>query len=181
MKPKLSHWLRVSLLLLVAALAGCDSGNPKADQVASRDEAAPFEQRFPIQLGDQTINVQLAISPREGQQGLMYRESLDENEGMIFLYQAPQPMSFWMQNVPINLSIGFFDPQGRLKEVYTMFAYNTQSIKSRSSNLQFAIEMRDGWYRDHNIAAGTQLDMEQLKAAMRARGADPADYGWVEE
>ncbi|KAF0095028.1 MAG: hypothetical protein E1N59_1456 [Puniceicoccaceae bacterium 5H] len=182
MKPKLVDWLRLSLIaLLLTVLTGCEHDQPKGKEVAKGDEAAPFAKHYPIELGDQTINVQLAITPRESEHGLQYRQSLEENEGMLFLYQAPQSMSFWMPNVPINLSIGFFGPQGRLKEIYTMFAYDTNSVGGRSSNLQMALEMREGWYRDHGIGRGAQLNMEQVKAAMRERGADPADYGWVEE
>lgn len=132
---------------------------------------------FEVTLGDKVLRLQFAVTMPEMQRGLMYRESIQANEGMIFIYEKPQAMSFWMQNTPLPLHIGFFDAAGVLKEYYPLFPHDENTVKSRGTNLQFAVEVQQGWFRENKVLGGAKLDLKAVIAALKARGFDPKKYG----
>jgi hypothetical protein len=161
--------LTLGLALLVAACARSRSG-----------EAAPpktVSDWFAVKVGGATVQLQLAIYPGEMEHGLMGRRDLGADQGMLFVYAAPTPMSFWMRNTPLPLDIGFFSRDGELLEVYPMYPFDETTIRSRSERLQFALEMNQGWYRAHGIKPGARLDLAAIRQAILARGAAPADFG----
>jgi uncharacterized membrane protein (UPF0127 family) len=127
-------------------------------------------------LGEAMVAAQLAVTPPEQRRGLMHRPSLPADSGMLFVYAEPQAMSFWMMNTEIDLDIGFFSPSGKLMEIHTMFAGDTQTTRSRSDQLQYALEMNRGWFAQRGIRPGAQLSLDDLRAALRARGFDPDSY-----
>lgn len=154
-----------------ALLAGCGNAEKKAP------ESKSVEDRFPIKVGGQVVRMQLAILLNESQKGLMFRQTLGADEGMIFLYDQPQQMSFWMRNVELPLDIGFFDATGELKEIHPMYPHDERPVASRSRQLQFALEMNQGWYRRAGVKPGAKLDLDALAEAVRARGFKPELLG----
>jgi len=132
---------------------------------------------FPIAVGGKTVRMQLAVRSPEMQRGLMDRHDLGRDDGMIFIYESPQQMSFWMRNTPTPLDIGFFSPTGVLEEVYPLHPFDETAVASRTMRLQFALEMNQGWYRENGVKPGAQIDLKALVAALQARGFNPKRYG----
>jgi len=132
---------------------------------------------FTITVGGRTVRMQLAVSALEMQRGLMERRDLGADEGMLFVYERPTRMSFWMRDTPLPLDIGFFDSLGELKEIYALFPYDETEVHSRSGELQLALEMNQGWYRANGVKPGARIDVAALRAALKERGADPAAFG----
>lgn len=163
-------------VLAAAALVGCAREKPAAAAPAAKapKTVAHF---FPIKVGEQTVRMQLAVRPDEQQRGLMERRDLGRDDGMIFLYEKPQQLSFWMRNTPTPLDIGFFNPDGVLEEIYQMHPFDETTVASRSQRLQFALEMNQGWYRAAGVKPGARIDRAALAAALRERGMDPAKFG----
>jgi uncharacterized protein len=157
-------------LLLVA---GCGRGDAVAEQTAPKT-VADF---FTIQVGGKPVKMQLAVRMREMERGLMERRDLKSDEGMLFVYQEDQQMSFWMRNTPTALDIGFFTADGTLKEIYPMYAYDETPVKSTSDKLRFALEMNLGWFEFNGVKPGSKIDLKALAAALKARGFAPRDYG----
>ncbi len=73
-----------------------------------------------VKAGGDTFLVSLAETPKEQQQGLMYREEMPQNEGMLFLFEREIPHNFWMKNTLIPLDIVWLDGEKRVIEVMTM-------------------------------------------------------------
>jgi uncharacterized membrane protein (UPF0127 family) len=132
---------------------------------------------FPIRLGERTVRMQLAVRMEEMQRGLMGRRDLGPDDGMIFIYEKPQQMSFWMRNTPTPLDIGFFRSDGTLAEVHALHPFDERPVASGGSEMRFALETNQGWYRANGIKPGAKLDLAALAAALKARGFDPAKYG----
>lgn len=137
----------------------------------------PLQTWLPLTIGGVPIEAQFAIEPREQSKGLMDRDHLAENHGMLFVFPKPQPMSFWMRRTRIPLDIGYFTPDGILREVYQMEPFDETSVTSTRRDLQYALEMNQGWFATQGVKPGAKLDMEQLKAGLLARGYDPARMG----
>lgn len=167
---RVSSWL-ISGLLVLSVLAAC--GNAEKKPV----ELKTVEDRFPIKVSGQVVQMQVAITLAESQKGLMFRQTLGADEGMIFLHDQPQQMSFWMRNVDLPLDIGFFDATGELKEIYPMYPHDERPVTSRDRHLQFALEMNQGWYRRNALKPGAKLDLAALAEAVKARGFKPGRFG----
>lgn len=167
--PRLSATLLLALLCpaLPLIFGGCQRPEP---------DPLPFSQRFALGLGDRTIQVQVALSSAEIRNGLMFRDSLEPDEGMIFVFEEPRELGFWMRNTRIPLDVGYFSPDGVLREVYPLHPFDETVVRSRSTQLQFALEMNQGWFARHGIGPGARLDRQSLADAIRQRGYDPQKY-----
>ncbi len=167
--------LIVWLVAPAFALVAC--GREKSAAPAQGAAAKTVADFFPLRIGERTVRLQLAVRSDEMQRGLMGRRDLGPDDGMIFVYEKPQQMSFWMRNTPTPLDIGFFGAGGALEEIYPLHPFDEKSVSSRSDRLQFAVEMNQGWYRDHAVKPGTKLDLKALAAALKARGFEPRRFG----
>lgn len=147
---------------------------PAAAVAAAPKTVADF---FPIGVGGKTVRMQLAVRLPEMQRGLMERRDLGRDDGMLFVYEKPQQMSFWMRNTPTALDIGFFNAAGVLEEIYPLHPFDERTVSSRGTRLRFALETNQGWYAANGIKPGAQLDLMAVAAAMKARGFSPAAYG----
>lgn len=154
------------LLLILLWTAAC--GPQNAAEAPARASAETY---FPISVGGQVLQLQLALSPAEQAKGLMHRDSLGEDQGMLFLFEHPKRANFWMRNTRIPLDIGYFDATGRLREVHPLFPFDETTVSSRSSEILIAVETNQGWFRKHGIGKDAQLDLVALWQAVEARGA----------
>jgi uncharacterized membrane protein (UPF0127 family) len=173
-----------SLLTLTAALAllalsGCDKDGAAA--TAAPTATKTFADYFTINVGPAPVRMQLAVEQTnnmsEMMHGLMGRRDLAEDQGMLFVYRNAQSVSFWMRNTPTPLDIGFFSKDGTLTEVRQMFPFDETPVPSARNDIQYALEMNQGWFARHNLTTGAKLDQKTLADALKARGFNPADYG----
>jgi uncharacterized membrane protein (UPF0127 family) len=153
------------LIVAVLGMSGCDG-----QQAAGPAEPAPFDKRFKIGVGERFVKAQVALTRDEQSRGLMGRTQLGENEGMFFVFSAPQRLSFWMRNTPLPLDIGYFDGEGVLREIYPMFPFDEKPVESVREDLMFALEMRRGWFRENGVRPGDRIDLAALRTAIRERG-----------
>ena len=123
---------------------------------------------FPIPIGGIELQLQLALKPTEQQKGLMHRESLDKDHGMLFLFDRPDKRGFWMRNTRIPLDIGYFDSNGLLLEVHKLFPFDETTVNSRSSEVLIAVETNRGWYAANNIQVGDRIEMSSLDIAVES-------------
>ena len=77
--------------------------------------------------GPQTFEVELALTPDQQQRGLMFRQKLGAQEGMLFDFGSPQPLSFWMANTLIPLDMLFIDGEGRIVRIHA----NAEPLSTR--------------------------------------------------
>lgn len=162
-----------TVLGLMLALVACARDKAAADPKVPKT----VTHFFPIKIGDQVVRMQLAVRPAEMQRGLMERRDLGRSEGMIFIYEKPQQLQFWMRNTPTPLDIGFFSPEGVLQEIYPLHPHDEKPVGSRSDRLQFALEVNQGWFRDNGVKPGARLDLKALAEALKARGFEPRRFG----
>jgi uncharacterized membrane protein (UPF0127 family) len=98
--------------------------------------------------------------------GLMHRFSLRPDHGMLFVFDAPQPLSFWMKDTYVPLSIAFIGADGQILNIEDM-APQTQRTHDSRGPAVFALEMKKGWFAQFGIAAGDRV--EGLQRAPQAK------------
>jgi uncharacterized membrane protein (UPF0127 family) len=109
-----------------------------------------------LTIGDNKLIVEVASTPQTRETGLMNRFSLQPDHGMLFVFEAPQPLAFWMKNTYIPLSIAFVDTSGRILNIEDMRPQDESTHWSKGPAL-YAIEVRQGWFAAKGIAAGDQV------------------------
>jgi uncharacterized protein len=86
------------------------------------------------ETGDHNFNIEVATTRQEQALGLMFRRSLPENAGMLFLYKRPQPAAMWMKNTLIPLDMVFIAPDGRVLRIETNTEpFSTAVIRSEGA------------------------------------------------
>lgn len=125
---------------------------------------------FPLRIGETNLRVQLALNPSEQRRGLMFRDKLGANDGMLFLFPKPDRRGFWMKNTKLPLDIGYFDTEGQLVEVHPLFPYDETPVPSSSDHILIAIETNRGWFKANRVRPGARINLEQLEDAVQARG-----------
>lgn len=130
---------------------------------------ATAETLFPLRFGRLEFSAKFAVSDAEKARGLMGVKELPQNEGMVFVYQMPTMMSFWMKNTLIPLDIAFIDPEGVILQISQMYPHNEVPVRSASSKVLYSLEMNQGWFAKNQIKPGDKLDMELFAKALEAR------------
>ena len=163
---------RLLFLALALGFVACDSRRPEV----SPARELGLETRFPVRMGVVLTQLQLAISDLEKARGLMGVARLEEAQGMAFLYDVDGEMSFWMKNTLIDLDIAFVARDGTVLEVRTMTSGDTETTTSTTDQVRFAIEMRAGWFGHFGVKPGDKVNIDDLRAALKARGFDPKRF-----
>ncbi|MCL2139406.1 MAG: DUF192 domain-containing protein [Treponema sp.] len=99
------------------------------------------------------ITAEIARTEEERGKGLMFREYLPDGEGMLFIFERDQQLSFWMKNTLIPLSIAFISSDGRISEIKDMQPHNENSVLS-SRKVRYALEVPQGWFQRMGIQTG---------------------------
>ena len=109
-----------------------------------------------LNAGMHLIHAEVAADFTTRAQGLMYRESLGPNAGMLFIFDEPAIHCMWMKNTLIPLSVAFIDPNGVILNIADMQPQTEQSHCAAKPAL-LALEMTRGWFAQHGIKPGTRL------------------------
>lgn len=110
-----------------------------------------------LRAGMYVIKAEVAANEAERQQGLMFREKMAVNEGMIFDFEAPASVCMWMKNTLIPLSVAFIDSNGKIVNIEDMQPQTTNSHCAKKT-VRYALEMNQGWFRQKNIKPGSVIE-----------------------
>jgi uncharacterized membrane protein (UPF0127 family) len=110
-----------------------------------------------LTINGQKVIAEVASTPQDRATGLMNRFSLQQDHGMLFVFQQPEVLSFWMKNTFIPLSIAFLDANGRILNIEDMAPQTEATHWSKGPGL-YALEMRKGWFLDRGIKAGDRVE-----------------------
>lgn len=108
---------------------------------------------LPINVAGIELEVELATTQEEQMLGLMYRKTLGENDGMLFVFPEERRLSFWMKDTRIPLSIAFIRADGRIVQIDSMKPFSLDSHVSQEK-VKYALEMNEGWFKNHHVKEG---------------------------
>lgn len=138
--------LVVLLLTMAAHLVGC------ADQPANDGGVVTMA------IGKNTYTLEVAASDASRTKGLMDRDTLPANRGMVFIFGDEQKRSFWMHNVQFPLDVIFLDSSGRIVSIRHMEAMNDTPVSSINP-ARYAIELNKGAAADAGVRVGDRLQL----------------------
>ncbi|GHU59840.1 hypothetical protein FACS189444_5880 [Spirochaetia bacterium] len=106
------------------------------------------------------ISAELARTDDDRATGLMNRTNLPDGEGMLFIFDRDQMLSFWMKNTLIPLSIAYIAYDGRILELHDMKSQDLTAVRS-SRSARYALEVPQGWFDRMGIGVGDRLILPQ--------------------
>ncbi len=177
MKRKLSVYnITIAIILVLIIIIGSliIFVNPapkhfrKSDNIVNEQAATPskpvFRKDGELRFLDgktskviSTIDIEVADDNAEREQGLMYRDSIAENEGMLFLMEAQEPQAFWMKNTIISLDILYADSDRRIVGISkNCKPYSLEQIPSVKPAL-YVVEVNAGYTTKYGIRVGDMI------------------------
>ncbi len=156
----------IALIALVVGLVAVPMHGRAQDAALNcGDASSPYAQ---VRIdGAPRLDLELARTPQEHEVGLMFRESLPPDSGMLFVYQAPAREAYWMYNTLVPLSIAWIDHDGTIVDVQDMPRLNDPSNVQEASQhtyppagpYWYALEVNQGWFVQHGVGVGQQITL----------------------
>lgn len=112
-------------------------------------------------LGTNQLTAELARKPVEIHTGMMFRTNMLDSEGMLFVFPAPMRQSFYMRNCSVALSAAYISPDGEILEIIDLKPFDETGIPSAANNVQFVLEVPQGWFQRHNVNTGAVIRTEK--------------------
>ncbi len=139
---------QVLLLLTIVFAIGCVSDSNPNNSVI-------------VILNNKTIYVEVADSPEEWQKGLMFRESLAENKGMLFIFPEEAPRSFWMKNTKISLGAIFISADLTVVNIETMEPCYEDPCRTYQSqgSAKYVLEVNKDVAQQNGIVTGSKISI----------------------
>jgi uncharacterized membrane protein (UPF0127 family) len=148
--------------MLAAALAACGTGTP-AQSAPAESGAQSGLREVPLTVrsatGAHRFTVEVAATPEQQEIGLMFRRAIDPDRGMIFPYDPPQAVAFWMKNTLIPLDMVFIRADGTIARITTATPLSLDPMPS-GEPVAAVLEIAGGRAAQLGIDAGDKVDWE---------------------
>ena len=127
--------------------------------LAASGASAQTGAQFPttkLTAGMHLIQAEVAQTDPQRQQGLMFREKMANNHGMVFVFDQPTTQCMWMKNTLLPLSVAFIDADGKIVNIEDMQPKTLDSHCS-AKPVKYALEMNLGWFKQKNVKPGSAI------------------------
>ena len=159
--------LMLAILALGALLVAATSALAQSEVPPGLETPAPTEpqaSQLPVStivnsLGERIpVQVEIADTDAERQTGLSRRPTLAEDAGMLFVFDQEQPLSFWMKDTLIPLSIAYISAEGRIVDIQDMQPLDETPHPS-AEPAQYALEVNQGFFAERGVAVGDTVEL----------------------
>jgi len=153
----------VALFCILAAACGSDGSS----DVPAQETPTPIASTvtFDSSTGESfSLIIDVADTPEERARGLMNRESLPEDAGMLFVWPEDTASGFWMKDTVIPLSIAFIDAGGKIVGIQDMQPLD-ETLHHSPSPYRYAVEANQGWFAERGIAVGDSVTLPEPMSA----------------
>ena len=150
-----------------------------AGAIGQDDKEADAKKKIPkevVVIGEETYKLEVAASEKSRTKGLMHREKIDDDGGMIFIYKRARVRSFWMKNCLIDIDLMYLDSRGRIVSMHrmkkapprgqneTIFDYERRLKRYPSGrSAQFIIELKPGSINRLELKVGQTIELDLAK------------------
>lgn len=137
-----------------ASARGTSAPPPVISATPYLKQAQPRLPTMKLYVGSEELTAELATRPVEIFTGMMWRTNMPEGDAMLFVFSSAEPRAFYMRNTFVPLSVAYINPEGVIEEIHDLHPSDENPVPSRSENIQFVLEVPQGWFRRHNITPG---------------------------
>lgn len=148
--------LKTIYILLLFPLLSCGSNHGAS---AEKNQAHPkAKPNLPqITIDGITLRVEIVQDPETRELGLMHRDDLPENQGMLFVFEVSHVLSFWMRNTFIPLDIAFISEAGKIVDIQRMEPLDESVSYVSAKPALYALEVNAGWFEKNKISVDGQV------------------------
>jgi uncharacterized membrane protein (UPF0127 family) len=122
----------------------------------AQDSAQMNLPRVTLKAGMHLIDTQVAATQDQHAIGLMHRREMPQHEGMLFIFEKPSKLCFWMKNTLIPLTAAFVADDGTIVNLEDMKPQTTDSHCAAKS-VRYVLEMNQGWFAKKGLKPGAKL------------------------
>jgi len=146
-----------SVLVALLLLTACSSGGPEP----APDPGSTTRLEIRTDGGVIDVEVEVADDDEERSIGLMNRERLAPDAGMVFLWEEPLQTTFWMKDTLIPLSVAFWNGGGRIVAILDMEPCEVDTCPSYDPGVEFegALEVNQGFFEAHGVEVGDRIEL----------------------
>lgn len=155
-----AYSILLSIIIFLAAFSSC-TGEENRTSASGLEKFEKKEIAIVNRGGKVILKAEIARTYAQRQQGLMFRKELKDGEGMLFIFERDEILSFWMKNTLIPLSVAYIASDGKILEIYNMEPGNLDPVQSGRS-ARFALEVPQGWFGRAGVTAGDRLEIAGL-------------------
>lgn len=123
--------------------------------------------------GSYRFNVELAVTEEERAKGLMFRQELDPDAGMLFLYNQDQAVTFWMKDTPLPLDMIFIASDGKITQIVRHAEPYSENLIPSNTYIRGVLEVNAGTADRFNIAPGDHVDYNKFRMPGAASAKAP--------
>ncbi len=157
----LGNALVLTLCLAVIGCTNTEDSNPPTDQNIEFRPDGVLDFIRPDSSLIQRVVIEIAEDTAARNQGLMYRRTMAERMGMLFIFPGQASRSFWMLNTPLSLDILFVDPDGRIINIVKGTTPFSKDPILSTEPAQYVVEVRAGFTNKYKIAPGDLISWER--------------------
>ena len=154
----------------VATASTAPQGLVNGPDDPSGGQPQPRLQTRQLWVGTNEITAEIAANGRQIAIGMMRRTNMAEMEGMLFVMPGrPQQIAFYMRNTLLPLSCAYIDADGTIVEIYDMKPLDETPLPSKSDQIQYVLEMKQGWFDRHGVRPGVAIATDRGSLAQTFR------------
>ena len=159
---------RLSLLLVATLLAACSPNAPKAENTSSARQISALPLTIRTANGSHRFTVEVALTERQQERGLMFRQSIAPDAGMLFPMDPPRTASFWMKDTLIPLDMLFIHTDGSIAFLKANAAPYSREPVSAGIPVAAVLELRGGRAAELGIREGDHVQWGDCTASLPA-------------
>jgi len=154
--------LRLASTLLTLALVACQS------TARARDGALPTSNVTVVRADGKSLRVavELAHDDPTRTKGMMFRERLEDGDGMLFVFDDARALTFWMKNTLIPLDMLFATADGRIAGIVERARPHDTSPRGPDTPTRYVLEVPGGWCLKNGVKTGDRLELTEALAAL---------------
>ncbi|NIR51608.1 DUF192 domain-containing protein [candidate division KSB1 bacterium] len=147
----------ILILSFIFILSGCERNNQQPQNQTHQtesEEESDNRNLHTITIDGVPLKVEIAQDAETRTHGLMYREDMARDEGMLFVFSEQRILSFWMRNTFIPLDIAFINNKGIIVDIQRMEPLDESKQYISTAPALYALEVNAGWFEDYGIQVG---------------------------
>lgn len=159
----MKRFLSVPAILFALVLTSAVQWQAAADSQAMMlpVDAAPLVAETVV--GERVFSIEVADDTTERERGLMFRETMPDDRGMLFVFSQTQQIGFWMKNTPLPLDLIFIGEDGRIADILPGVPFS-EAVITPGVPVRFVLEVKSGIAAKNRIGTGDRLSHPEIDA-----------------